>query len=41
MAWVIAAMWAALNEPWSGEPLCPLVPKLTSWVGSPKSGFRS
>src|SRR6266536_3583134 len=26
MAWVIAAMWAAVNEPRNGEPRCPLEP---------------
>jgi hypothetical protein len=41
MACVMAAMWASVNEPVSGEPRCPLVPKLTSWLGSSGSGFRA
>ena len=38
MAWVMATMWASLNEPDSDEPRCPLVPKLTSCSGSEGSG---
>src|SRR5262249_40072010 len=38
---VMASMWASLNEPCSGEPRCPLVPKLTNWLGSPMSGRSS
>src|SRR5208282_4460760 len=34
-------MCTSLNVPRSGEPRCPLVPKLTSWLGSSKSGRRS
>src|SRR2546423_647308 len=34
-------MCASVNVPCKGEPRCPLVPKLTSWFGSPKSGRRS
>jgi len=41
MAWVMAAMWASLNEPRSGDPRWPLVPNRTSWLGSPGSGLRS
>ena len=41
IACVTAAMWASVNEPRSDEPRCPLVPKLTSWVGSSGSGVRS
>src|SRR5271166_2463628 len=40
MAWVMARMWASVNDPRSGEPRCPLVPKLTSWPGSSRSGLR-
>ena len=32
MACVMARMCASLNVPCSGEPRCPLVPKLTSWL---------
>ena len=32
---------ASVNDPFSGEPRCPLVPKLTIWFGFPKSGRRS
>src|SRR5215467_1717821 len=41
MAWVIARMWASENDPRSGDPRCPLVPKLTNWFGSSRSGRRS
>src|SRR5262249_3441005 len=41
MAWVMARMWASVNVPLSGVPRCPLVPKLTNWFGSPRSGRRS
>ena len=41
MAWVMARMWASVNVPCSGVPRWPLVPKLTSWLGSPRSGLRS
>ena len=41
MAWVIARMWASVNEPVSGEPRWPLVPKLTSWRGRPGPAVRS
>src|SRR5262245_58076377 len=41
MAWVMARMCASVNVPLSGVPLCPLVPKLTNWLGSPTSGRRS
>src|SRR5215469_13988114 len=41
MACVIARMWASVKDPCSGEPRCPLVPKLTSWLGSSRSGRRS
>src|SRR5271157_921892 len=41
MAWVMARMWASVNDPRSGEPRCPLVPKLTNWPGSSRSGLRS
>src|SRR5215469_597453 len=37
----MAMMWASVNDPCSGEPRCPLVPKLTSWFGSVRSGRRS
>src|SRR6516165_3806563 len=37
----MAMMWASVNDPCSGEPRCPLVPKLTSWLGSVRSGRRS
>ncbi len=38
MAWVMARIWASVNEPRSGEPRCPLVPKLTRWSGSLEIG---
>src|SRR5215475_7487175 len=38
MAWVIARICASVNEPWNGDPRCPLVPKLTRWAGSSASG---
>src|SRR5215831_9846582 len=41
MAWVIARMWASVNDRWNGEPRCPLVPKLTRWAGSSTSGRQS
>src|SRR5271166_3872224 len=41
MAWVMARIWASVNEPRSDEPRCPLVPKLTRCSGSPRSGWRS
>src|SRR5690242_4302523 len=41
MAWVIARIWASVNEPLSEEPRCPLVPKLTRCPGSSRSGPRS
>src|SRR6516162_4606529 len=41
MAWVIARIWASVNDPRSGEPRCPLVPNSTSWPGSSRSGRRS
>src|SRR6516162_7152623 len=34
-------MWASVNDPRSGEPRCPLVPKSTNWVGSSRSSRRS
>src|ERR1700730_11139430 len=34
-------MWASVNDPWKGEPRCPLVPKLTRWAGSLRSGRHS
>src|SRR5580704_9616497 len=34
-------MWASVNVPCSDEPRCPLVPKLTNWLGSLRSGRRS
>src|SRR5215469_15138571 len=37
----MARMWASVNDPRSGDPRCPLVPKLTSCPGSPRSGKRS
>src|SRR5262245_39182572 len=36
MAW----SWASVNFPPIGVALCPLVPKLTNWFGSPRSGRR-
>src|SRR5436309_15466734 len=41
IACVMARMWASVNVPWEGVPRCPLVPKLTSWLGSLRSGWRS
>src|SRR5215470_1254516 len=41
MAWVIARIWASVNDPRKGEPRCPLVPKLTSCSGSSRSGRRA
>src|SRR6266446_5004522 len=41
MAWVIARMWASVNDPRKGDPRCPLVPKLTRWAGSSRSGRHS
>src|SRR5207247_1646009 len=41
MAWVIARIWASVNDRWNGEPRCPLVPKLTRWVRSSTSGRHS
>src|SRR5271157_2842945 len=41
MAWVIATIWASVNDPCIGEPRCPLVPNMTNWFGSPRSGLRS
>src|SRR5215469_1781547 len=40
IAWVIAWICAALKDPLSAEPRCPLVPKATSWEGSAGSGVR-
>src|SRR5215475_8697381 len=37
----MARMWDSVKVPWSGEPRCPLVPKLTSWLRSLTSGRRS
>src|SRR5208337_937498 len=37
----MARMCASVNVPWSGDPRCPLVPKLTNWLGSCRSGWRS
>src|SRR5271166_5925404 len=37
----MARMWASVNDPRSGEPRCPLVPKLTRWPRSSRSGRRS
>src|SRR5580704_4262952 len=37
----MARMCASVNVPRRGEPRCPLVPKLTSWLGSCRSGWRS
>src|SRR5215472_17421418 len=34
-------MWASVNDRWNGEPRCPLVPKLTCWAGSSRSGRHS
>src|SRR5215469_4950025 len=34
-------MWVSVSDPCSGEPRCPLVPKLTNWFGSSRSGRRS
>src|SRR6516225_11465713 len=34
-------MCASVNDPCSGEPRCPLVPKLTSWFASSRSGRRA
>src|SRR5262249_42722245 len=41
MACEMARMWASVKVPLSGVPRCPLVPKLTNWFGSPRSGRRS
>ena len=41
IACVIARMWASVNVPSRDVPRWPLVPKLTSWPGSPTSGLRS
>src|SRR6516162_3063781 len=41
MAWVMARIWASVNVARSGEPRWPLVPKLTNWVRSFKSGARA
>src|SRR5271169_3539821 len=37
----MARMCASVKVPCSDEPRCPLVPKLTSWLGSFRSGLRS
>jgi hypothetical protein len=34
-------MWASVNVPVEELPRCPLVPKLTIWVGSAVSGVRA
>lgn len=39
MAWVIAAMWFSLKEPFSEDPRCPEVPKATFWAGFSTSGW--
>ena len=39
MACVVARMCASVNVPLSGVPRWPLVPKLTSWFASARSGF--
>src|SRR5215471_7564347 len=41
MAWVIAKMWASVKVPENGDPLWPLVPNFTIWLGSNRSGRRS
>src|SRR5436305_4911773 len=37
----MARMCASLKDPRDEDPRCPLVPKLTSWVSSARSGPRS
>src|ERR1019366_3491414 len=41
MAWVMARMCASVKVARSDDPRWPLVPKLTIWVGSRRSGLRS
>src|SRR5215471_7158341 len=41
MAWVMARIWASVKVPENGDPLWPLVPNLTIWLGSNRSGRRS
>ena len=39
MAWVMARICASVNVAFALVPRCPLVPKLTSWLGSARIGL--